>query len=230
MSEHDVTNQSHEEHGTVWSYVVGFGLSLICTLIPYYLVTHKTLAGSQPLLMAILAFAFVQVVIQVVFFLHIGRGPKPRWNLYFFIATLAIVAMVVGGSVLIINNLHYNMSPQDATKKLVNDEGIAEVSGNATGACDEIRENHTIRIIDGKVSPIHTEAKQCDTLTFINQDGVEREMTFGVHPAHTPYAGVSEFPLTNKKNFTITLSESGTFEFHDHNHPNTFGTFTVNEN
>ncbi len=226
MSEH--TSSEHQEKGTLGSYIAGFILSLICTIIPYYLVTHKTIGVSSLLLKAILAFAFVQVVIQVVFFLHLGRGPKPRWNLYFFIATLFIVGVVVGGSVMIMNNLHYNMKPQDATKKLVTDEGIAEVGGTKTGACDEIGKNHIVYITNGKVNAIHTEAKQCDSLTFINQDSVEREMAFGVHPAHTPYAGVSEFPLTTKKkNYTITLTEAGTFEFHDHDHPDTFGTFTV---
>ncbi len=229
MSEHDQAVHVHDEHGTVWSYVVGFGLSLVCTLIPYYLVTRKTLGGSQWLLKTILAFAFIQVVIQVVFFLHIGRGPKPRWNLYFFVATLVIVGMVVGGSVLIINNLHYNMAPQDATKKLVNDEGIAQVGGTATGACDELGENHIVTIIDGKATPASTEAGKCDTLTFINKDTAERQITFGVYPAQTPYAGESDFPLTNRKNFTITLSDTGTFYFYDTSQPNTRGTFTVSE-
>lgn len=224
MSSHD---HKDEEQGAMRSYVIGFALSLICTLIPYYLVTQKVVSGSHNLLLTILAFAFVQVVIQVVFFLHLGRGPKPRWNLYFFVGTLFIVAVVVGGSLLIINNLHYNMSPQDATKKLVADEGIAQVSGKKTGACEEIHSNHVVYIRSGKVVSIHTEAKQCDTLSFVNEDSVEREMAFGVHPAHTPYAGVSEFPLTKKKNYTITLSEIGTFEFHDHDHPDVFGTFTV---
>jgi plastocyanin len=179
--------------------------------------------------MVILAFAFVQVVIQVVFFLHLGRGPKPRWNLYFFISTLVIVGFVVGGSIVIINNLHYNMAPQDAFKKLVTDEGIAQVGGTKTGACAEIHKNHVIYFVNGKVTPIHTEAQYCDTLSFVNQDSVEREVAFGVHPAHIPYAGVSEFPLTKRKDYTITLSEAGTYEFHDHDHPDAFGTFTVSK-
>lgn len=227
MSDHIEHETSHKEGGTIGSYIVGFILSLVCTLIPYYLVTQKVIEGSQKLLFVILAFAFVQVVIQVVFFLHLGRGPKPRWNLYFFVATLAIVAMVVGGSMLIINNLHYNMSPQETTKKVIDDEAIAEVGGKKTGACDELGENHVVYITHDEVSPIHTDAKQCDTFTFINEDGVEREMAFGVHPKHKPYAGIKEFPLTKKKNYTITLSETGTYQFHDHDHPDTFGTITI---
>lgn len=228
MSQHTPVN--HEEHGTLASYIIGFLLSLMCTLIPYYLVTRQAAAQTSSLLKVILAFAFVQVVIQVVFFLHLGRGPKPRWNLYFFIATLVIVGVVVGGSVMIMNNLHYNMKPQDATKKVIDDEGIAQLNGVKTGACDVTHKNHIIYIVDGKVTPIHTESQRCDTLTFVNKDDMRREMAFGVHPAHTPYAGVREFPLTKKKNYTITLSQSGTFEFHDHDHPDTFGTFTVSGN
>jgi len=109
----NVTHDSHGasgDHGTVMSYVVGFVLSVICTLIPYYLVVNNILSGTT-LQVCILAFAFVQMFIQITFFLHIGRGPKPRWNLVFFAGTFGIILMVVFGSIIIINNLHYNMSP-----------------------------------------------------------------------------------------------------------------------
>src|SRR5687768_12731131 len=89
----------NSEHGTMKSYVIGFVLSLIFTFIPYYLVVNKTVSGGV-LLATILGFAVLQMIIQITFFLHLGRGPKPKWNLYFFISTVGIILVVVGGSIM----------------------------------------------------------------------------------------------------------------------------------
>lgn len=208
------------------SYVIGFLLSLVFTFIPYYLVVNKTVVGTA-LLATILCFAVLQMIVQVTFFLHLGRGPKPNWNLFFFIATVGLILVVVGGSVMIINNLHYNMSPTDQTKKLASDEAIYQIGGELTGACQGTRANHQVMIKNGQVTPAHTYANKCDTLTFINEDDKAREITFGSHPEHGVYAGENELLVRKGRNKTITLSESGTFEFHDHFQAETAGHFTV---
>jgi cytochrome o ubiquinol oxidase operon protein cyoD len=216
MSERSKTagKQPHE-HGTIKSYVIGFILSLVFTIIPYYLVVNKTISGNG-LLVAILGFAVIQMIIQITFFLHLGRGPKPKWNLVFFISTVGIVLVVVGGSIVIINNLHYNMQPSDQTKKLINDEGIYQLGGELTGACQGQYANHKVVILKGQVSPLHTYAHKCDTLTFINKDSQNREIGFGEHENHIAYAGQTEIRLRKGINETITLSETGSLPFHDH--------------
>ncbi len=108
----DTNTHLGHAHKTVESYVIGFILSLIFTFIPYYLVVNQIVSGSS-LLVTILGFAVVQMIIQIVFFLHLGRGPKPFYNVAFFISTVGIILIVVGGSIVIINNLHYNMLPSD---------------------------------------------------------------------------------------------------------------------
>ncbi len=216
---------SKKEHGTTRSYVIGFILSLVFTAIPYYLVTNKIISGSA-LLITILAIAVLQMIIQIVFFLHLGRGPKPLYNVVFFISTVGIILVVVIGSIWIINHLNYNMASVDTSKYLVNQEAIAQVNGQKTGACDEIGVNHKVTITKGVVNPLHTEAKLCDTFTFIDDD-TEREITFGPHPNHEAYAGESELAVRKGKGKTITLSESGNYLFHDHEDPKVFGTFTV---
>jgi plastocyanin len=167
------------------------------------------------------------MVVQVTFFLHLGRGPKPKWNLFFFIATIGIVILVVGGSIVIIDNLHYNMSPSDQSKKLVNDEGIYQINGEKTGACEGQHENHQVTIKNSKATPLHTLANKCDTLTFINEDDMVRDIAFGSHPAHNAYAGESELIVRKGKNKTITLSESGSYQFHDHLQPDMAGEVTI---
>ena len=84
-----------KEHGTITSYVAGFVLSLIYTLIPYYLVVNHQFSTSA-LVTTIISFGIAQMIIQVVFFLHLGRGPKPFYNVVFFFATVGLIVVVVG--------------------------------------------------------------------------------------------------------------------------------------
>ncbi len=220
------SNNPKPERGDVSTYVIGFILSLLFTFIPYYLVVNQTISGTQ-LLLAIVGFAVIQMIIQVTFFLHLGRGPKPNWNLFFFIATIGVVGIVVGGSIMIINNLHYNMSPTNQTKKLVGDEGIYQIGGEVTGACQGQKSNHQVRIKNAQADPLRTVAGKCDTLTFINDDKQAVEISFGTHPAHESYAGEYEVLVRPGRSKSITLSEPGTYNFHDHLKPETTGTFTV---
>lgn len=226
---HSRNGTTKASHGSIKSYVCGFILSLMFTFIPYYLVVNQIIMGT-PLLITIVGFAMIQMVIQITFFLHLGRGPKPNWNLYFFISTFVIILFVVGGSIFIMNNLHYNMSPSDKIKKIVGDEGIKQVGGKDTGACQELYDNHKVTIENGKAYPSSITAKRCDTLTFINEDDEVIEIAFGEHPDHGVYAGYSELIIVKKgRGKTITLSETGSHQFHDHINPDINGEFTIDE-
>jgi cytochrome o ubiquinol oxidase subunit IV len=228
-AKHKTSTTQSSEHGTTISYVVGFILSLVFTFIPYYLVVEHVLSGAV-LLATILGFAVLQMLVQIVFFLHLGREKGPRWQLIFFVSTVGIILVVVGGSLWIMTHLHYNMSPvtpADASKKLVEGEGIAQIGGEKTGACHGRQANHKIIIKNGQVSPLHTQARVCDSLTFINEDDQAREMTFGTHPNHGVYGGESELTVRKGRAKSITLTEPGIYMFHDHLHAETAGYFTV---
>ena len=99
-----------ESHASGKSYLVGFVLSVILTAIPFWLVmdpSHGFSAGT--LLAAILAFAVVQVVVHVIYFLHMDRSAEQRWNVVAFGFTLMILVIVVTGSVWIMHNATSNM-------------------------------------------------------------------------------------------------------------------------
>lgn len=213
-------------HGTYPSYIIGFVLSLIFTLIPYYLVVNKTLTGKL-LIIVIMAFAVSQLLIQVIFFLHLGREKNPRWNTGFLAATVGAIITVTGASVWIMYHLQANMPAMETIQKLADDESIGQVSGVKTGACDSTNTNHQVIIKDGIASPHRTVAHLCDTLTFTNDDKPTREIAFGAHPHHTAYAGYIEDTLYKGRSWTITLSQKGTYRFHDHDHAETNGVFTV---
>lgn len=91
------------------SYVTGFILSVIFTLIPYYIVV-KHMFGTQSLVWGVTFFAVMQLVVQVVFFLHLHKKSRPHWNIIVFVFTLLIVSFLVVGSLWIMYHLNYNMT------------------------------------------------------------------------------------------------------------------------
>jgi cytochrome o ubiquinol oxidase operon protein cyoD len=221
-----MSSQPHE--GSVRSYIIGFILSIEFTAIPYAMLVNHTVSGNA-LWATLLGFGVLQMLVQVIFFLHLGRGPKPFYNVVFYVATVSMILVVTGGSVFIMHNLRSGMASTAVTKKLAQDEGIAQVSGNSTGACQRIGANHKVIITGGKPSEALTVAKLCDTLTFVNEDQITRDISFGKHPQQDTYGGETELSVTNRRPESITLNEPGTYMFHDHNDPTMTGIFSVSQ-
>ena len=106
------------------SYSIGFLLSLFLTFTAYSFVRGQVLTGWQ-LTGAIIGLALVQVLVQLLFFLHLRHEAEPRWKLLVFDFMLVIVAILVFGTLWIMNNLNYHMlSPQQTDTYIIRDEGI----------------------------------------------------------------------------------------------------------
>ncbi len=115
---------SDNNYGTVGTYLTGFILSLLLTLEAYILVAYHILS-DQLLIVAVTTAAVVQLVVQLVFFLHLGSESKPRWKVLAFLFALMVLLIVVFGSLWIMNNLNYHiMSPSETDTRLIHDEGI----------------------------------------------------------------------------------------------------------
>ena len=72
---------------------------------------------------AIIFLAVVQLVVQLVFFLHLGRERQPRWNLLAFAFMAIVLLILVLGSLWIMNNLNYHMTQTDMLHYLNNQGG-----------------------------------------------------------------------------------------------------------
>lgn len=106
------------------SYVVGFFLSIVATLLAYLVVVNH-LWPMSTLIYIILTIAVIQLVTQAVFFLHIGRGS--RWKSITFVFAILIVLIIVIGTIWIMNNLNYNMmqmTPDQMQLYMKQNEGI----------------------------------------------------------------------------------------------------------
>ena len=95
-------------HGTLKSYIIGFILSIALTVIPYLIVVDHLLAGDA-IVIAIVILGILQLLVQLVFFLHLSSAPDQRWNLMTFAFTVLILVIIVVGSLWIMYNLDYNM-------------------------------------------------------------------------------------------------------------------------
>lgn len=105
------------KQGSHLSYVYGFLLSLVLTLAAYMLVTSKVLTGSL-LIATVTGLALTQLLIQLILFLHLGSETKPRWNQLTFVFTVVVAVILVFGSVWIMNNLNYHMTPQEMNQQM----------------------------------------------------------------------------------------------------------------
>jgi cytochrome o ubiquinol oxidase operon protein cyoD len=110
--------------GSTASYTVGFVLSLLLSLTAYFAVTHHQ-NSRRFLLITIFALALTQLLVQLLYFLHLDRESKPRWNLMVAGFAATVVLILVLGSLWIMNNLNYHMAPPAQTDQaIIHDEGV----------------------------------------------------------------------------------------------------------
>ncbi|WP_293761530.1 cytochrome o ubiquinol oxidase subunit IV [uncultured Aquitalea sp.] len=89
-------------HGTVKSYVIGFALSVILTAIPFWMVMGGGFT-KQATMIGIFAFAVVQIIVHLKYFLHLNFTQEGKLNTFSFLFTALIIVMLVGLSVWIIS-------------------------------------------------------------------------------------------------------------------------------
>ena len=94
--------------GSLKSYLTGFVLSLILTAIPFTLVMTSTWSSSATLAV-IFSAGIVQILVHLHYFLHLDTSSAARWNVLALIFTILIMVLFVGGTIWIMNSLHYRM-------------------------------------------------------------------------------------------------------------------------
>ncbi|TWI53346.1 cytochrome o ubiquinol oxidase operon protein cyoD [Pseudomonas duriflava] len=107
-NEHGHVVHAGSSHGSTKSYIIGFILSVILTVIPFGLVMYPTLSESATLIV-IWVMAIVQIFVHLGFFLHMNTSSEQRWNVVAFAFTILITVIVVAGSLWIIHGMHSNM-------------------------------------------------------------------------------------------------------------------------
>ena len=99
-------------HFTFRGYVTGFLAAVVLTAIPFVLVMGKTFANSSITAAVILAFAAVQIVVHMVYFLHMDAKSEGGWNLLALLFTVMLVVIALSGSLWVMYHLNNNMMPK----------------------------------------------------------------------------------------------------------------------
>ncbi len=106
----DPHGQTGAPHGSRRGYLIGFGLSVLLTALPFGVV----MAGgvSQQVAAGLcMALALVQIVVHMVYFLHMNSRSENGWTLMALIFTIIVVVIALTGSLWVMYHMNANMMP-----------------------------------------------------------------------------------------------------------------------
>lgn len=98
-------------HSTLKGYLTGFVLAVILTAIPFWLVMGKVFDRSLMTAIVILAIGVVQIVVHMIYFLHMNGKAEGGWTMLALLFTLVLVVITLSGSLWVMYHLNYNMMP-----------------------------------------------------------------------------------------------------------------------
>jgi cytochrome o ubiquinol oxidase operon protein cyoD len=109
---------SGEAHGSRREYVIGFLLSVLLTAIPFALVMTDAFADPRVTAGIVTAMAMVQIVVHMIYFLHMNTKSESGWTLMALVFTVIIVVIVVAGSLWVMYHMNLNMMPEMASEAM----------------------------------------------------------------------------------------------------------------
>ncbi|AXV18055.1 cytochrome o ubiquinol oxidase subunit IV (plasmid) [Neorhizobium sp. SOG26] len=109
---HHGHSHGHEAaHGSFKSYMIGFVLSVILTAIPFWLVMGGVFDSKLATAFMVMALGVVQIVVHMIYFLHMNPRSEGGWTLMALIFTLVLVGITLAGSLWVMHHLNANMMP-----------------------------------------------------------------------------------------------------------------------
>jgi cytochrome o ubiquinol oxidase operon protein cyoD len=116
-------HHGHEDsgsHSTLKGYMTGFVLSVILTAIPFWIVMSGSLHSSTTTALVILGLAAVQIVVHMIYFLHMSSKSEGGWTLLALIFTIILVVIALSGSIWVMFHLNHNMMPSMMEQQIKN--------------------------------------------------------------------------------------------------------------
>jgi cytochrome o ubiquinol oxidase operon protein cyoD len=106
---HDQTGSG--THSTFRGYATGFVLAVILTFIPFWLVMAKVFDKSSTTGLVLLSIGAVQIVVHMIYFLHMNTKSEHGWSMLALIFTVMLVVIMLSGSLWVMYHLNHNMMP-----------------------------------------------------------------------------------------------------------------------
>jgi len=89
-------------------YLIGLGLALLLTAIPFALVAAHALPRLTMLVIIAIA-AVIQILVHLRFFFHLGFRSTPRENLIAMAFAAVLIVLMLGGTLWIMFDLYHRM-------------------------------------------------------------------------------------------------------------------------
>lgn len=102
-------------HSSLRDYTIGFVLSVILTAIPFWLVMAKVISDRNTAVVVLGTFAVVQILVHMVYFLHMNGSIEGGWTLLSTIFTVVFVAIGISGTLWVMFHMNANMMPEHPT-------------------------------------------------------------------------------------------------------------------
>ena len=105
----------------VAKYILGFASALILSTLAYLIVVQEWFATPGMTMAILLLLAVVQLVVQLVCFLHLDFKDRSRDRTTVIIFTLIMMLVIVIGSLWVMHNLDYRMgmSPEAMNEYMI---------------------------------------------------------------------------------------------------------------
>ncbi len=105
-------------HGTYRDYMTGFVLAVILTVIPFFMVMARPIESPGYTAAIVLACALAQILVHMIYFLHMTPKAEDGWLLISTIFTIVLVVITLAGSLWIVFHLNRNMMPGAAEHEM----------------------------------------------------------------------------------------------------------------
>jgi cytochrome o ubiquinol oxidase operon protein cyoD len=107
----DHGHDDHAAHGSLKGYLTGFGLSILLTAIPFWVVMGDVFRSTTTAAVVVLVFGVVQIYVHMIYFLHMNSKAEQGWTMLSMIFTVVLVLITLGGSFWVMFHLNSNMMP-----------------------------------------------------------------------------------------------------------------------
>lgn len=106
-------HETGEAHSTIRGYLTGFGLSVVLTVIPFWLVMARPIEDGVVTAVLVILAAVAQIVVHMIYFLHMDARSEGGWTVMALIFTVVLLVITISGSLWVMYHLNSNMMPMD---------------------------------------------------------------------------------------------------------------------
>ncbi|MDU0810872.1 MAG: cytochrome o ubiquinol oxidase subunit IV [Burkholderia sp.] len=100
--------ESKSNSNSIGDYLIGFAISSVLTAISFALALYGSLSIGV-LSTALSVLAFIQIIIHLIYFLHMNRSSDRSWNIMALIYILLTGLILIFGTIWIMYNARMNM-------------------------------------------------------------------------------------------------------------------------